>query len=251
MKHVLVVGGSGGLGRPLVEIMLDHKYHVSVAGRNRPQDERISHFFPIDAVDTDWHDLYQTIEKETNLPLDGVIFVAGGAVFGRTSQIPSTEARHVFDLNFWASTTAATTAAEYWSQKNQQGIFLAVLSIAGKRAVPFEAYYSASKAATMRFLECLQLEYDPHQIKIMAAFPGFLKTSFGYKSKWYGLEPNFSFEGADPHRTARIILDIFTSKRKTRLIGWRERIIDLADRFLPGLYDRLVLRKRVQKTIQS
>jgi hypothetical protein len=36
---------------------------------------------------------------------------------------------------------------------------------------------------------------------------------------------------------------------RQRVIGWRERTIDLADRIAPGLYDRLVLRQRVRRVI--
>jgi len=35
------------------------------------------------------------------------------------------------------------------------------------------------------------------------------------------------------------------------VIGWRERTIDLADRLFPGLYDRAVLRKRVQNLLKN
>jgi short-subunit dehydrogenase len=179
-----------------------------------------------------------------------VIFVAGTGVFGKTVAIPLERARQTFELNFWACTTAARAAAEYWDDKKRAGKFLAILSIVARRAVPFEAYYSASKAAAARFLDCLRLEYGHKNIEFMCAFPGLLKTPFRSQVEWYGPKPALKDEGADVDRTARAVVKLLEGRRKARVIGWRERSIDLADRILPGLYDRAVLRKRVERLLK-
>lgn len=245
MKQVLVVGGAGGLGSALVRSLLDRNYEVVVAGRTEPAEKRIRRFYLSDATSVDWRSLYATIEKDTAAPIDALIFVAGTGVFGKTAVIPLERARQTFELNFWACTTAARAAAEYWDKQKRAGKFVAILSIAGRRAVPFEAYYSASKAAAARFLECLQLEYAHKNLDFIAAFPGLLKTPFRRQTQWYGPQPAFTDEGADADKIARSVIKLLEGRRKARIIGWRERSIDLADRFFPGLYDRVVLRKRV------
>lgn len=252
MKQILVVGGSRGLGSALVKNLLDNKHKVVVLGRTEPADaSQIRKFYGIDATAVDWPSRYEAIERETAAPIDAVIFVAGIAVFGNTELIPVERARQVFELNFWACTTAARAAAEYWANKGQAGKFVAILSIAARRAVPFEAYYSASKAATARFLECLQLEYAHKNIEFICAFPGLLKTQFRHQAEWYGFEPSYADAGADVHKTAQAVVNLLNGKRKAKVIGWRERSIDLADRLLPGFYERTVLRKRVQKLLKS
>jgi short-subunit dehydrogenase len=251
VKQVLIIGGGGGLGSALVKTSLDRHFQVAVAGRTRPCDQRVKNFYSIDATDADWASIYRTIEQKTATPIEAMIFVAGTAVFGKTSLIPFDKARQMFELNFWACTSAARAAAEFWSAKGHSGTFLAVLSIAARRAVPFESYYCASRAATVRFLECLQLEYNHKQLEFLCAFPGLLRTSFRRNVEWFGLKPSFADEGADVQETADVMINLLTGKRKTRVIGWRERSIDLADRLFPGLYDRLVLRNRVQKLLKS
>lgn len=250
MKQVLVVGGGGGLGSALVKQLLDQNYKVVVIGRTKGADARIHKFYSVDAASADWRSLYVTIEKETATPIDAVIFVAGSAVFGKTALIPLERARQTFELNFWACTTAARTAAEHWDSRNEAGKFVAILSIVARRAVPFEAYYSASKAATARFLECLQLEYGHKKMEFVCAFPGMLRTPFRRQAEWYGFEPASTDEGADVEETAHAVIGLLNGRRKTRVIGWRERSIDLADRLLPGLYDRAVLRNRVQRLLK-
>jgi hypothetical protein len=77
-----------------------------------------------------------------------------------------------------------------------------------------------------------------------------LKTPFRRRADWYGLNPDTSDAGADVNATARAILKLLNGSRRTRVIGWRERTIDLADRIFPGLYDRTVLRFRTQKLLK-
>jgi uncharacterized protein len=249
MKRILIVGGGRGLASALVTGLLDRGYEVIVVGRTKPPDERTSGFYAMDATTIEWEALYSTVETDRAAPIDGVIFVAGTAVFGKTNLIPAERARQTFELNFWACTAAAKAAAEYWSRAHRGGKFLAILSISGRRAALFESYYSASKAAAARFLECLQLEYAHKNIRFAAAFPGLLNTPFRRRAEWYGLQPASANDGADVHKTARAVIRLLEGRRKTRVIGWRERSIDLADRVVPGLYDGIVLKRRARRLL--
>lgn len=252
MKQILVIGGGGGLGGALVDHLLARNNKVAVAGRTRPANDRVTHFYSIDATTLDWTRLYSTVEQETGQPLDAVIFVAGMAVFGKTCAIPFDRARKTFELNFWACTRAAQSAATYWEDRELPGKFLAVLSIAARRGVPLEAYYSASKAAVARFLECLQLEYSHKHIEFLSAFPGMLNTGFRRSAEWYGCQPSTNGQGGtEVQKAAAAIVRMLEGKRSAHVVGYRERIIDLADRFLPGLYDRAVLRKRALRILQN
>jgi NAD(P)-dependent dehydrogenase (short-subunit alcohol dehydrogenase family) len=250
MKQIVIVGGGGGLGSALVTRLLDDKRNVVVVGRTEPADDRVVKFYSTDATRVDWRSLYLTIEEETSAPIDAVIFVAGTAVFGKTPLIPLESARRTLELNFWSCTTAARIAAEHWAARNHGGKFFAVLSISARHAMPFEAYYSASKAATARFLECLQLEFAHKNIEFVSVFPGLLRTPFRRHAEWYGLEPTLADEGANIEKTAGALIDLLKGGRKARVIGWRERSIDFADRVLPGLYDWVVLRNRAQRLLK-
>ncbi len=250
MKKTLVVGGAGALGSEIVRQLLDRGIEVVVAGRRAAADARVRRSWTTDATQAEWGHLYAAIERETGSPVDSVVFVAGKAAFGKTALLSAEGARSLFELNFWACTGAARAAAEHWAGAARSGAFLAVLSIAARRAVPFEAYYSASKAAAARFLECLDLEYRGRGLRFLAAFPGALDTPFRKQAEWLGIEPTFAEGGADVRGTARAILAILDGRRRARVIGWRERSIALADRVAPGLYDRVVLRRRVARMLK-
>lgn len=251
MRQVLIVGGGGGLGSALVQKLLASNHRVLVAGRTKPVDRRVEKFYPIDATNQDWCSLYDRIEQEIGAPIDAIVFVSGSGAFGKTRLIPLEQAHRTFELNFWACSKAALAAAEYWTARQRTGRFLAVLSISALRAVPFEAYYCASKGAAAQFLECLQLEYAHEKVEFLCAFPGLLKTSFRRNAECYGFEPSLTDEGTDVNKTACAILKLLEGRRKARVIGWRERSINLSDRLFPRLYDAVILRKRVQRQLKT
>jgi short-subunit dehydrogenase len=245
MKQVLVVGGSGGLGTAIVRELIDRKLAPVVAGRSKCPDSRVRYSYVIDASVQDWGSFYVDIEKHTGSPIDAVVFVSGVGAFGQTSLFPQERARAMFELNFWACTTAAVRIAEHWSSRGRAGTFVGVLSLAARLAVPFEAYYAASKTAADRFLQCLDLEYTSKGIRFLSALPGVLNTPFRERAEWYGIEPSMTGQGTDVGMAARAIGKLLRGGRRARIIGWRERIIGFADRVAPGLYDYAILRRRV------
>jgi NAD(P)-dependent dehydrogenase (short-subunit alcohol dehydrogenase family) len=56
------------------------------------------------------------------------------------------------------------------------GTFAFVGSLAGDRAVPNEVAYAASKAALHHLVRCAGVEYAPHNVRINAVSPGFVRT---------------------------------------------------------------------------
>lgn len=247
-RHALVIAPHGGVGSAVARELRRRGARVSGAGRTDPGEGVVDAFHPIDLAGVDWAALYDRVAAGGLL--DAVVYAAGTAAFGQTAAISLEEARATFDVNFWAVAAAARTAATRWERDGTPGCFLAVLSIAGRRAVPFEAYYGASKAAAARFLEALQLEVSP-SIRFVPAFPGLIRTAFRDHARWHGMLPDGRHNGASPEKTAESLCDLLDGSRHVRVLGWRERAIDLADRLLPGLYDRLVLRRRVSKDARA
>jgi short-subunit dehydrogenase len=246
-RHVLVIAPHGAVGGAVARELRRRGARVTGAGRTPPEPGVVDAFHAFELSSAAWPALYETAAGGG--PLDGVVYAAGVGTFGRTEAIPPENARAAFDVNFWAIADAARAAAGRWTRDGTPGCFLAVLSIAGRRAVPFEAYYGASKAAAARFLEALQLEV-PSSIHFVAACPGLIRTPFRSRAAWRGMPEPSATGGATPEETAVALCDLLEGSRRSRVIGWRERAIDLADRFLPGLYDRLVLRPRVARMIR-
>jgi len=56
------------------------------------------------------------------------------------------------------------------------GSFAFVGSLAGNRAIPNETAYATSKAALHHLVRCAGAEYAPHNVRINAVSPGFVRT---------------------------------------------------------------------------
>ncbi|HQR44981.1 MAG TPA: SDR family oxidoreductase [Thermoanaerobaculia bacterium] len=248
VRHALVIAPHGGVGSAVARELRRRGARVSGAGRTTPDDGLVDAFHPVELAGADWAALFDRVAAGG--PLDAVVYAAGTAAFGRTASIPLDEARATFDVNFWPLAASARAAAARWERDGVPGCFLAVLSIAGLRAVPFEAFYGASKAAAVRFLDALQLEVSP-SIRLIPACPGLIRTAFREHARWHGVTAPESAYGATPEEAAAALCDLLEGSRRARVLGWRERSIDLADRIFPGLYDRLVLRRRVQKDLRA
>lgn len=247
--HTILIGASGGVGRSVARVLREQRSLVSSLGRRPPQGFDGWHA-SIDFASADWEELYARAEAGAGAPVDSVVYAAGTAVFGRTEAVPVPSARDTFEVNFWALASAAVSASRYWAAQQCCGTFVGVLSIAGRRAVPFESYYGASKAAAARLLEVMDVEHAGTS-RFLAVFPGLLDTPFRDAMGWHGMEPPAPGRASDPAIVANAVARLLRGQAQRPVLGWRESAIDLADRVRPGLYDKLVLRRRLKKVPRS
>jgi short-subunit dehydrogenase len=244
--HAVVVGASSGIGRLVADALATRGAALSTVGRSKAPRSDAFHTTCTDLAALDWTHAYAQMEQRAGAPIDAVVYVAGDAAFGRASAVPVSRARRLFEANVWGPVAAATAADVLWAAP-RTGTFVSVSSIAGRRAVPFEAHYCASKAACARFLEALDLEHPDRRVRFVSIYPGRLKTAFRTHADWHGAPPDPApAEGSDPAVVARSILRVLSGDRGPHVIGLRENAIDLADRLSPRLYDALVLKRRVR-----
>jgi short-subunit dehydrogenase len=244
-SHTLLLGPSGGVGRAVEGALRREGVRVSAIGRRA--NEAFQGWHASVAFErASWGELYTRCEHEVGQPIDSVVYAAGTGAFGRAEAIPQQNAREVFEVNFWALSAAAVALSRHWAKEKRSGTFIGVLSIAARRAVPYEAYYGASKAAAARFLEVLDLEQQ-HGARFLALYPGMLDTPFRARMEWFGEKPPPSGPGNPPEIVARAVLRMLRGSTQRAVLGWRENAIDLADRISPRLYDEMVLRRRMRR----
>jgi len=251
VRHAVVVGASSGIGKLVAGALVGDGIALSAIGRSPPPDARIWHRRCGDLSTLDWPETYAQAEEHAGLSIDAVVYVAGDAVFGRASATPTERARRLFDANYWAPVGAAIAAERLWTEP-KRGTFVSVSSISARRAVPFEAHYCASKAAFAHFLDVLSLEQADARLRFVSVYPGRLRTAFRSKAEWYGVPPDSRpNDGRDPATVAAAVLGILAGQFRLRVLGVRERAIDLVDRVSPALYDSLILRRRVRSRLRA
>jgi NAD(P)-dependent dehydrogenase (short-subunit alcohol dehydrogenase family) len=109
--------------------------------------------------------------------LDVVINCAGIGIAGAIEDTRVEEAQAQFETNFFGVHRVCRAVLPIMrSQKS--GLVVNISSLAGLLAIPFQAFYTASKFALEGFTEALRMEVLPFGIRVVLIEPGDFKTQF-------------------------------------------------------------------------
>jgi short-subunit dehydrogenase len=239
--HAIVIGSSSGLGRAVARRLKAGGHVVSgLARRDSPADAvDSSHSCDV----TDAGSLHAALAGAMGAhgPPDVLVYAAGMPAMGRTLAVPLADARRCFEVNFWGLDRAVREVLPVMTER-QNGAILALSSIVALRAVPYEAFYAASKAAAARYLGCLAHEGARVGVRIRYLNVGYVDTGFAERGSWFGMDApkGASGSGVTPADVAEAAVRLLASDRISDVIGWKERAITIVDRLVPELYDRLL-----------
>ena len=176
-KNVIIVtGASRGIGRAAAALFQKKGFIVYALSRTRCDLEGVN---PIICDVTDGVKLKNAIEGvfKAEKRIDVLVNNAGGGISGAVEKTALEDARRLFDLNFFAYFEAIKYAVPFM-RAGKSGKIINVGSVAGTMHFPFQAFYSASKAAVEALSNSLRGELDPFNIKVSAILPGDTCTSF-------------------------------------------------------------------------
>ena len=145
MKTALVTGGSSGIGRSTAAALKNAGFAVyEFSRRNVPQDG-IKHI----SVDvTDENAVQKAVGEILSEAgkLDVVVNCAGFGISGAVEFTPLDQAKAQFEVNFFG-TVNVNKAALASMREAGKGHIINISSVAAVAHIPFQAFYSASKAA--------------------------------------------------------------------------------------------------------
>lgn len=188
---MVITGASSGIGRQLAIEYASRGAHVMAVARREPELASLckqiegaggrASFLVCDVSDAQAaHDAVKTAEAKLG-SLDMVIANAGigGAI--HASRMDLAEVLRTIDVNVRGA-TATLIAAIPIMLAQKHGHLVGVTSLAGRRALPSGATYSASKAALSTFLEGLRIDLAPAGIAVTDVQPGFVETPLTAKN---------------------------------------------------------------------
>jgi NAD(P)-dependent dehydrogenase (short-subunit alcohol dehydrogenase family) len=109
--------------------------------------------------------------------IDVVINNAGNGIAGAVEETSPQEAMAQLDTNFFGVHRVCRAVLPMMRQQ-RAGVIINVSSLAGLLAVPYQAFYSASKFAVEGLTEALRMEVKPFGIRVALIEPGDFKTEF-------------------------------------------------------------------------
>lgn len=250
-KVVVVTGGSGGIGKALVELLLQKGARVATCGRDYEKlyklqtalAERPLHIATADvSKEEDCREFIDSVIK-TFGTIDILINNAGVSMRALFKDVELRTLRTLMDINFWG-TVYCTKFAMREIIKNK-GAVIGVSSIAGFRGLPGRTGYSASKFAVHGFLEALRTEVMDAGVNVMWVCPGFTTSNIRNAALDKNAKPqkeNPMDEGKmmSAEECAVYILKAIEKKKRTMVLtalGIRTLLIN---KFFPALADKLV-----------
>ncbi|MBE6569676.1 MAG: SDR family oxidoreductase [Ruminococcaceae bacterium] len=175
-KIVLLTGGSSGIGKAAVQALLDKGCTVYSCSR-RPCDLPGVHHIPADVTDTaSVTAAAETVMREQG-HIDVLINCAGSGISGAVEFTEADQVKWQMDVNFMG-TVNMTKAVLPHMREAGGGRIVNISSVAASFPIPFQTYYSASKAAVNAYTCALANEVRPFGITVTAIQPGDIRTGF-------------------------------------------------------------------------
>ena len=163
-KVCVITGGTSGIGKCTAQAMLEKGYTVYELSRRAQGIEGLHH---IVADVTDEQTLAAAINEilQREDHIDVVINNAGFGISGAVEFTKTEDAQHQLDVNFFGMVRMNRQVLPIM-RKQGYGRIVNLSSVAGAIAIPFQTYYSASKAAINSYTMALANEVKPFGIQV-------------------------------------------------------------------------------------
>ena len=175
-KVCIITGGTSGIGLAAAREMRSAGYTVYEFSRREQGIEGFCHI-PTDV--TDEAAVQYAVERvmQAEDHIDVLINSAGFGISGAVEFTAAKDAKHQFDVNFFGMVNMNRAVLPIMRAAGR-GRIVNISSVAGAIAIPFQTYYSASKAAINAYTMALANEIRPFGISVCAVMPGDIRTGF-------------------------------------------------------------------------
>ena len=174
--NIIITGASSGIGLVTARYLAGKGHKVFGLSRREVNDEP---FTSISCDITDYAQVTKAFKEIVDMVgnIDALINNAGMGISGAAEYATEEDIKKVFDINLLALINASKEVTPYL-KKNGSGKIINISSVAAIIPIPFQAYYSASKAAVLSFSYALRLELKNFNIDVSAVLPGDTKSGF-------------------------------------------------------------------------
>lgn len=252
-KVVVVTGGTDGIGKALVETLLDMGAKVATCGRNHDKLYQLQSQHPSAALHTmvadvsNENDCRRFIETTIKFfgGVDILINNAGISMRAVLKDVSLAAIRKVMDINFYGAVYCTKYALH--SIIERKGTIVGVSSIAGYRGLPGRSGYSASKYALQGWLEAVKTELLHDDVHVMWVCPGFTTSNIrnaalNKDAQSHGETPMDEGSMMSADECAGHILKAIRKKKRTLVLTFTGKRTVFLNKFFPGLADKLVYK---------
>jgi short-subunit dehydrogenase len=249
-KVIIVTGASSGIGRAAALMLGRENARLALVARREDRLRQLAGEIGSDPLvlplDLRGRSGVEEMIRTTQVRfgrIDILINNAGFGFLGSVERTPPAVVREIFDLNFEAPLLASQLVIPIMRAQGA-GHIINVSSIVGKRGLPGNGIYCATKFALNGISESLRVELRKSNIDVSIISPASTTTEFGEHVRHGDGTPGFKYTG--PVQSAEEVaativrcirnpkIEVFPS-RFTRLLAW-------ANALAPSLVDKVIAR---------
>ncbi len=183
-RSVLITGASSGIGAATAARLSTRGFAVFGASRRPPERAAVGvTWIGMDVCDEESVQRGVARVLEAAPRLHGLVSNAGFGIFGSVEEVSIARAREQFETNFFGVLRVLRAVLPGMRERGDARVVL-VGSLAGRAPIPFQAHYSASKAATEALALALANELHPHGVRVSLVEPGDIRTEFNEHMDW-------------------------------------------------------------------
>lgn len=249
-KVVAITGGSSGIGKALIDMLLPLGAKVATCARNQDKlyDLQLRHSTkPLHCVVADvsnYNDCKLFIDS-TIAQFGAIDILINNAGISMRTLLKDAELdvfQKVMDINYFGTVYCTKLALN--SIIERKGTIVGISSIAGFRGLPGRSGYSASKFALNGWLEAIRTELLDDGVNVMWVCPGFTRSNIrnaalNGQSQAQGESPINEAELMSAPECARHILRAIEKRKRTIVLTFKGKQTVFFNKFFPALTDRL------------
>ncbi|MBR4157704.1 MAG: SDR family NAD(P)-dependent oxidoreductase [Oscillospiraceae bacterium] len=172
----VVTGGSSGIGKAAAARFAAAGYRVYELSRSGADAEGVRHLTADMTDEASVDAAFAQILEECGR-IDVLVCNAGWGISGAVEFTTVEDAKKLFDVNFFGALRCIRAVVPAMRAQNS-GRIVCLSSVAGPLAIPYQAFYSASKAAVNDLVLALRCELRRFGIRVSGVMPGDAKTGF-------------------------------------------------------------------------
>ncbi len=216
-KVALVTGASRGIGAAVAHVLAAEGASLGLASRSGDDlgiDNAVAQ--PCDVRDSEALDSLVAATVEKFGGLDILVVNAGVGAYGPFLDLPADQMEEMIDVNVKGALYSIKAALPHLVESDSADIVM-LASEAGRRGLPFEAVYSASKFAQIGLTRALDHELRESGVRCTNVAPGGVATDFAMGR---GRTPDMpELEGMmSPEDVAEVVAFVVTRPRNLRIL---------------------------------
>lgn len=252
-RRALVTGASSGIGAATARLLAKNGYRVALLARRADRLEALARELPggerghlVLACDLRDPAAIETAFAKLRHEFDGLDLLVNNAGMGYRARVDEIEPellRRVFDTNVFGLLLACRAALPLL-RRGSRPVVVNVASVVGRRGIPGQSAYSASKAAVVSIGEALRVEWAHEGIAVCTLNPGLTATGF------FEAQPNPSqLPDPDPSTSvpaedvAAHVLGLDRSPRAEVSLRAKWRLLAILSVIAPRTADRMLVRR--------